>query len=428
MQPSQSKFDPADVISRIMGSGGRIFGDDPWATDIELRKFVKLRALHFAVLLQSLDAVGLGGRRLRRRTFHVLGSFDARLCSLILGWSYQFTPITLDAACKTARLINARTCSGEPVKTWQVKKPEGGHRRLWAFGPLTRARQCLAVEVLKAIWGPAKYEFARRGRGRDAAMTKVINNANQKGGARWFLTADIKNCFGSFNRAAMLKLIPLPRSVIENCLFVMEDTKIVWDQDDHEDTSKIAAFSGLPQGSLASPYIASKFIEPVLGELKGDVVLAHADDILVGSRTEKEAQANMQRLGELLEVHPAGPLLMKTCKIAPLGKPIDFCGYRLRRRWKMYGGGVHLTPSAQAYMRFELRAYHKILPVPSEHQELKAEEYMGYWRNSFKLWDRSSAGDAFLWGNVFAHILPAVTAKKLAAKGMPHIKSYLHDT
>lgn len=291
----------------------------------------------------------------RRRAFQVLRSFDARLCCLILGW--KGPPVSFAEACSIAAALNPRHDCFEPVHFREEPKVDGGMRPIWSFRSQRRALQLIAKHTLMAQWAEPEFDFAVRGRGRDAAMDHVMQAIPKEGGPRWFLTADIKNCFGSFNKEMIPATIPLPANVVLNSILISESTLVT--TDDISATSQKAVPSGLPQGSLASSYIATKLLEPVVAKLHGEVVASYADDILVGCRSKNEAEANKLLLGDLLADHPAGPLFMKS-SVAPLGKPIDFLGYRLRRRWLCYGGGVRCIPSPKAFYFFELRLIGKL--------------------------------------------------------------------
>jgi hypothetical protein len=404
---------PAPIMStdlsmdEIMGSVGRMLGEG-WSEDTAAADFVKLRSARFVRRLSDLARKAKRGKNTKQAAARIIGSFDARFCAVILGWPKGGKPIRLSAAIEMANRLNPTAPSREVVYVKLLAKPEGGTRPILKFGPERRALQVLAKHVLMAVWGPAKFDFAQRGRGRDRAMDVIVDKTAKKGGARWFLTADIRNCFGSFDREALLKVIPLSKNVIWNCILVPEDTPLIDEYGYRTLPSEIAALSGLPQGSLASPYIASKLIEQVLEQLDGVIVLSHADDIIVGTRTQAQAEANMHRLGDLLADHPAGPLFMKS-HIAPLGKPIDYLGYRIRRRALQFGGGVRLIPNPKSFARMEARAYAKLLLEPSATREAKADLYAMDWMNSFPRWDRSPAAKLQLWITIHAHVLPGVS-------------------
>ena len=381
------------TIDSVMGRGPKVFGKTVWADDETLRAAVRRRAEHFLAGLKTIEKKrGQNPRKVRAAVHSMLNSFDARFVCLILSFPKKASPFSHKEAAALAAETSPWTDCLEPVRFFLRAKMEGGSRPIWDFGPKRRLLQCLAREVLRAIWGPMKSEYAQRGRGRDAAITQIQKLTEMKGGARWFLTADIENCFGSFNREALLKLIPLPRSVTENCIFVMNGTTIISPMGLSVSASEKAVLSGLPQGSLASSYIASKLIEPVVEKLQGVVKLSYADDIIVGSRKQEEAEANKLLLGDLLRDHPAGPLFMKAT-VATLGQPIDYLGYRFRRRPLKFGGGVRCTPSPKAFKRFEVRAHGRLVNEPVKTRYAKAEEYKRHWCGSYKCWDRSELGD-----------------------------------
>lgn len=193
--------------------------------------------------------------------------------------------------------------------------------------------------------------------------------------------------------------------MIESAILLPASVKIVCKDDIALSASETAAQHGLPQGSLASPYVASRLIESALDQLPSDLVVAHVDDLFIGAKSEEEASVILQHLGDLLKGHPAGPLLMKP-HIAKLGTPIDYLSYRIRRRKAMYGGGVRLTPSPKAFKRLELRAFDKLLKAPLMERHKKAEEYIGNWSASHRLWDRSESGDTLVWIRIIDDILP----------------------
>ena len=134
----------------------------------------------------------------------------------------------------------------------------------------------------------------------------------------------------------------------------------------------------------------------MLDEMSGEIVLVHVDDILVGSRTKAEAKANEQKLGELLAAHPAGPLFMKH-DIATLGQKVDFLGYRIRRRWLQFGGGIRLTPSAKAFRRFEKRLLAKLVTLSPSEMHDATKSYRRNWQSSMQQWDISETGHTLLY-------------------------------
>jgi hypothetical protein len=382
-------------LDTIMGRAHRMFSKEIWEQDDALRANVRARGEHFiAALLTLAKKRGQNPRKIRAATHSVLASIDARFICLVLSYPKKALPVSFEMAMEFAAQTKPWIDCDEPVEFYLMDKPEGGTRPIWKFGPKRRLLQCLAREVLAAIWGSAQFEYAQRGRGREAAMDEVRKFTEMKGGARWFLTADINNCFGSFNREALFKIIPLPRSVIEHCIFVLDGTLIV-STGISPSASGTAVLSGLPQGSLASFRIASNLIEPVLDKLQGVVKLSYADDIIAGSRKQEEAEANKLLLGDLLLDHPAGPLFMRSA-VATLGQPIDFLGYRIRRRPILFGGGIRYTPSPTAFDRFEIRAYDRLSKKPAKTRFEEAQKYKREWCNSNRSWDRSEQGDLMM--------------------------------
>lgn len=389
---SASHSGRALVRSDIECKARNVFGS-AWKTDPQVQDAVRVHASRYLDRLRSLSRAEPG--KVRARTYLALRSFDARFCSVILAWPKGGPEPCLADVVTLAVELDARQDCGEPIRAY-FKKKASGYRPICRFGVRRRALQRLARDILEACFGPSLFEFSRRGRGRDAA-TRHMQNAFEKGGARWTNIADIKSCFASFNREGLNRLIPLPWSVIENCILIPETAEIILDKPPkkkHEnETSETAVRRGIPQGSLASSYIVSKLLEPLLAQLKGVAVLSHGDDIVSCTKGEADAKSNQQALAAMLEQHPAGPLLMKKNDCVPLGRPIEALGYRTRRRAKFYGGGVRHVPSRQAFDRFYARTFAYLLTLPLDQIEQAAWDRADTWKQSFPLWDRSAAAD-----------------------------------
>lgn len=312
--------------------------------------------------------------------------------------------MSMQAARELAAGLNPRADCGEPAYFYLKRKPEGGRRPITSFGLRRRALQKLAVLIVQAIWGPLRFDYAQRGWGRTRAVEEFMALATKKGGPRWFVTADIENCFGSFNREGLLATIPLPRSVIEHCILVSDTMEVI-----HTEAFEPAVRHGLPQGSLASSYIAGKLIEMSIGQIDDAPVLSFADDILVGAPSEAHAKAIEQNLHELFGVHPAGPLLLKS-RVAHLGQPINFLGYQLRRRKRRFGGGVYVTPSRKAFDRFELRFVDRVARVTFEEEAAESDAYRDAWVSAFPVWERVPNQLFMVDTNIGAHYLSGARA------------------
>jgi hypothetical protein len=399
------------TLSDVMGRGEAVFGSH-WISNGELRIEVGHRSRRVIRNLRSLKK--LDGRQQRAAIERLLKSYDAKMVAFILAWNgkHPITPLELD---KLLDNLDPWEDSGEYFHPIPVPK-DSGMRLTFAFDIKRRALQKLVLLILTSALGQSKYEFARKGKGPVRALNSVKDAIQQKGGPRWFNLIDIVNFYGSVTRDQMKEIIPLPDRVIQNVVFLpyKREEKIL-----REFPLLQAAQVGIPQGSLASPFIASKIMESILDKVPGYPKIVHGDDMIVGNDRECDAQANEGVVQALCAEHPAGPFKVKP-EISKFGTPLDYLGYRIRRRRKEFGGGVRFTPSPKSFARFDKRMFTKLSQShPSEIEE-NEKIYRTNWMNSFSIWDRSKTGDDYVKIHIGAHtVMPArsVAYKKFKAAG-----------
>lgn len=404
------------TVGDVMNAATCALGEG-WKSDVALKGFVKASAKNFVAMLHSLR-IATPGQAKRRRQYYVLRSLDARYCCLLLGWPKDEAPRSQGELLALARELNARRDCGEAVRAYWKKKKIGG-RWISIFGPKRRALQRLAKEVLDATVRVSPYDYCRRRRGANRALLAMKSAAVTKG-ARWFSTSDIRDCYGSFDREKMIPLIPLPRAVIENSILIPEGAKVLLQKAFEQQASEQAVRRGIPQGSLASPAVAAFLLRPVLDKLSGKVVLCHGDDIVTGTKTEKECKSNELALAQACLEHPAGPLLMKSNRVARLGTPIDFLGYRMVRRRKQFGGGIRFRPSPAGFEKFYERVMRQLLKECRWDDDLEAVAMakVANWKSGLPLWDTSPTGDLIVWIELMNQRIPYVRTKLMKAAGV----------
>lgn len=415
--------------SHIMDRCHRVFGQG-WESDEAHKAFIFKMAKDFVTRLGKISPE-TSKKQFNGRADHLLKSFNAKFCSLIMAWPDDTAPVTFEELEATAKQLSPIKPINEKIKVVGILKENGKLRHILMFGPKRRAMQYLCLQVLKVRLGESPYEYARKGRGRDKALLAAIKAIKMKGGPRHFITTDIKECFPSFNREAIMKLLPLRNDVVKNCLLIPNDALL---EIANASISENAVRSGIPTGSLASPYIASKLLEPVLQQF-GDHVWSHVDDIMIGCKTAEETQAKMKTLVMLLDQHPAGPLFMKEMNYAPLGKIIDFLGYRLVRRWKQFGGGARTYPSQKSFQKMRVRLTSRLeyvdLNDPANEYfsfddfRAVADGYLNDWINSYGAWDNRKIGLDFIMADT-ADVVSGIWQEKKKASVKP--KSSYHSS
>lgn len=366
-------------LGDLMNGAVRVFGC-PLRPDIDA--FVRKQAAKYLRELRKLAVTAKAGatKQARGRSFELEHSFAGRFCALLLSYPKGARLLTLHQAVVKAEEVVTRRPTHEPIKATVHAKPEGGVRTTFSFGVGDRAAKRLVDDMLRVTNAPNPYEFSCRGRGRDAAIRTVLK-AFEKGGVQRLVRIDLENFFPSHRRAAMLHGINLPRSVVENVVLIHRE-KIIY----APHTSSNPARSGLPQGSRPSSFLASKTAETLLTALPhARLALCHGDDLLVGVRTDEEAEDVKSTLASRCAEHPAGPFVMKEVEVMKLGKDHDFLGYQFRYRDQHFGGGARASASRKAITRFQRKLAAGLVTLTSGELDV-AEEKITRWVKSFGAW------------------------------------------
>lgn len=377
-----------DKARHVLGKGFDLYGVEPR---------VEQHARNYACMLKELHALARRGRlrAARALVYRILKSHSARICAAILSRHAKRPKVGYGELVQFAASLDCRRPSGEPVFAWAEPKSNGGWRPVVNFGPRARACQRLVLDILRAWLGEGPFDFARKGRGRDKAINHVLERI-KNGGARWFITADIRNFYRHINPEELDKLVPLPKSVIRNVLAIPESTKVILKKD-HPPGLGLAVREGIPQGSLASAFIAAKVVEGVLQQLPARVSVGYADNALIGSKTQHEAKTTYEALAQLLHEHPVGPLLLKEADVFQLGQPNDFLRYRLHRLPPSKGGYAYAHPSPQGFAMMFSRLRQRLQAEPDDEMLLAVGgSYLRSWLGSQGAWKRSSYAEALV--------------------------------
>jgi hypothetical protein len=137
--------------------------------------------------------------------------------------------------------------------------------------------------------------------------------------------------------------------------------------------------------------VSEMLLAPTLTGLPAGVeVLTHLDDILVLTRTKREAELSELALRVALEQHPAGPLALKRAEIRRACDGFDFLGYRFRRR----KGEPIAQPTERNRRRFRAGMIAHILATAINGEGEKARNSIRSWCGQFKLWPAATTWKA----------------------------------
>lgn len=358
--------------------------------------------------LERMAYYGFAGRHghteaARRWEHKLCTSFGSRIVAVLIGHPKYAPKLTWEQVKSRANFVNPRVPSMEKVIVTTQPKPEGGERMIQKFGRISRANQSLARDIVTARHGVNKTEYARKGRGRDKLM-KDINNANKNGGVRALGIADVENCYPTIIREMVRKAITISPAIINNTIFVPDETPIQLEVDN---ISELAVRTGLPQGSLSSPVVASKVLEAILEPIDARLVGLYSDNITIGEKSVEEAQATLDALADAFKYwHPDAPLFLKYSRALKIGEHADVVGNWPRPNSLDFGGGLRFSPSNRSFRRFYVKVATVLLQLPWSAWEAILEEKAYAYAASTKSWDGKMCGREEMQTAFFDYISP----------------------
>lgn len=331
----------------------------------------------------------LSTERAEALEYRLTACLGFRVISVLHGYPKTSEKITFEQVKKLATRMNPRFPSGERVVVKAIPKAEGGQRPITLFGRIARSNQSMARDLIYMACGHSKFEYARKGRGREK-LIQAINNANKNGGTRALGTFDIKDCFSSIGLSAVESVIPLSRRIIQNTLFVSAHTPIKMKTDL---VSEYAVRAGLSQGALTSPIVAGLVIEPCLEKVSAKFRCSYLDDISIGDRTIHEVELGLNTLAEAFKSQYPGSPLFEKCRAAfKIGKHQDVLGYWARPNPTEFGGGLRFSPSNKAIRRFYVKLATDLLMQPYDVWASTMEKRAFAFAASAKNWGGAKGG------------------------------------
>ena len=392
-------------LGETFGHAGRVLGRPlPPKVETELRKITKvvqrtLRRYGFA------GQHGLGGRAASLE-YLLSTSFGFRLLAVLHGYPKGQPTITWQEVKDLANEVCPRLAPNDAVLVEATAKSDGGYRPITKSKGVARANQSMVTDILAVRVGHSPYEYARKGRGREELIERIIN-ANRNGGVRALATLDVKDCFLSMRREAAYAVLPISKAIINNTIYISDDTPVVMKTNL---ISENAVRAGLPQGALCSVIVAGLILRPSLDAIEGPFVASYIDDLTLAHVDEESAKAQLDTLAaKLKEQHPSSPLFEKCSHAFKIGTPADVLGYWLRPNPTEFGGGIRCSPSPKAIRKFYVRLVHSLLQTPISEWEAVIEKRAYAFAASFKHWGGALGGREFLQTVFYATILPELT-------------------
>lgn len=392
-------------------------------------KFKRLIEAHRRVLLRVVRASS--GGELKQRVMArqlVLRSLAAHVCAVMRSLVRNGRYASPDEI--MAMAIESKHCRPlpEPVSAWWKQKDKGGYRLMCKDGVARTAQRLVYRDMLSVLNIDSEFDYSRRGKGEKALLTQVCKLMDDEE-YHWWSTPDIKSYFASL-KPCHFGWLPLTRHEIKNIVFYPKCAKVqvrlpkpmgkvihglkmqypaflmIGIMDMVSLTTQLVRQGGLPQGAVHSPLLARGFVgrelRNLFGAEEGIVGLSWVDDLIIGARLKKDAQAAVHALTERFKTHPAGPLELHASKpLLAASWKVQVLGYFLEPGNGYGDNPIHVKPGPKRFGKFR-RELAKRLKAAGPQDDLYqiADDYWKHWYQAQQAWTKVPLLTAMLSQNI----------------------------
>lgn len=388
------------------------------------------------------------GKRYQRQ---YLASFDVMLAALHKANQKKRRRIPDSELVALAVELNAWAGTDEVVRMWPKAKA-GGYRAINSFGIRNAALQVLAYRAANPFINPHPSQYAAAGMGGvEVACRRILKLLRQ--GYTHVLVADVESNFNTMRREGVIRMIPLPTTLIEAVVLadglnfttnqrrcnsqaregaiqrhatapkptipatglsqedVPLDTLTVCARQRGSQRSSVdealkKGRQGLPQGSACSSLFSAHLHAPIVRRLSELAPVVHFDDnYFIFAKSREELVPIAQTLRSEFNRHLAGPLLFSKCIIKAARYGFIGLGYQFKARGKW----AWLRPSHDKLNDCNLKflgMFDDVFCGNMTRQDVK--RYINGWCAGHRLWPHWRLWRALLLGRLDQHF-PAPT-------------------
>lgn len=235
---------------------------------------------------------------------------------------------------------------------WDSLKENGGYRVKVSLGRAMRVGHRLAKKVVHASFVPSPHIGDWHGRGVNYHWNRVLQRLRP---GTYVVVADVCDCFQSFNPDYLYQIPLLPSGLVESCLDYrrVRLREVLSNAIPHVRERTVPL--GLITGGSASNVLWSIAIDDLPMAVPAGVwANTYADNIIIVSSTQAEAEEAEKRLIQYFDRHPAGPFRLRIIARGKVDElSFDHLGYSVH----VEGGSLALWPTVQNLIKMSKRVH-----------------------------------------------------------------------
>lgn len=287
-------------------------------------------------------------------------AFDSACNRFLVSRAARTLALAKAKGCRNREIdVQAIFCEIKPIRNWQdalaqvprkvhwVKTPKrsGGYRQTCSLPMDLKMWNYMTRSILLRTYAPRQHIGHWPKRGRDNQIEQIRACCGAPGIVA--IRADVRDAYGSVRCDAIYEFLDLPAELIRGAIdarinsyeYVGGCSIDAVCSSTHSTAGNMEAETapqGLLQGSPTSDLVFSILLDDLPDQIPENLAcFSYSDNVIVLSRSEREAQSVSDNLADYFNRHPAGPFVIRQ-DIEPLGG----CGFDHLGYWFRWDNGV----------------------------------------------------------------------------------------